>query len=781
MHAISLLLLYGVTAAIAAGAAAWLGRRIPPRWLAAFFLLPLAFLFSGFFLDKTILPVDHARLIAPWSEALPGAVRYNPNLDDAATQFAPWAKAVRMAWKEGSLPFRNRWNGCGTPLSANGQSAAFAPWTILLFAVPLASSFNVLVAWKLFFALCGTWLWLKELGLRDVSAGFGAIAFALSFTMTPWLLFPQTSAIALFPWILFGIERLRDARRSGRALAALAALLTVWPLSGHIESVASFSLLALFWLAVRVALRDFPKDARIWSSMAFAAALALALSAFALVPHAFAILASNRIVFARNPFWSRVFSSAPHPPFWPGILLTLFPRSFGDAIGAPMLPASIGSFSEVGLGYFGLVGAACALLFARPGSRRPRSETALLAPVAFGLFAGTAVWPFGEVAGLLPVFRWMFPLRWLSWVAFSGSALAAFELDRLIRDRDRDRRGAVWLAGSFGLLAALATWWFIGNRAAYEATGALRAQERALALSLLAAGAGLIGSGAASLSARARTALPLLLIGILTAELFWQGRRLYRFGAPEELFPQTPLIAFLHSRPQPFRVVGEGAALFPGSNIFAGVEDVRTHDPVERADYVRFLDGCCGYDATAYFKQLRDVNSPALDFLNVRYLVSAPGRVPPGQRWTRIYSGADGTVFENPRAHPRLFSEDGSDPVEIASYRETANRVDANFHAPARSAVAIRTSFVEDGGWSVRDGSGRLLEKSTAHAPFLSFELPAGQTRVRLAYSPPGFFAGSAVSLSALAAVLAWAISRRIRERRRRAAAPGGESDLSRP
>src|SRR5207245_7638464 len=91
-------------------------------------------------------------------------------------------------------------------------------------------------------------------------------------------------------------------------------------------------------------------------------------------------------------------------------------------------------------------------------------------------------------------------------------------------------------------------------------------------------------------------------------------------------------------------------------DVFAGVEDVRTHDPVERRDYVEFLDAACGYPPGDYFKFIRDLNAPALDFLNVRFLVSIAGRESPGPRWHSVYSGEDGTVFENSRVQARVFS-----------------------------------------------------------------------------------------------------------------------------
>src|SRR5262249_10188883 len=157
-------------------------------------------------------------------------------------------------WKQGEIPWRNRWNGCGMALAGYGSAAPFSPLTWLMLALPLARAFTLAAAVKLLAALLGTWLWLTELGLGARAALFGAAAFGLSFTMTPWLLFPQTAVIALWPWALFAIERLRRPDRAGRALALLVCVFGMWPLSGHLESVASgagFAALLLFarWAA----------------------------------------------------------------------------------------------------------------------------------------------------------------------------------------------------------------------------------------------------------------------------------------------------------------------------------------------------------------------------------------------------------------------------------------------------------------------------------------------------------------------------------------------------
>src|SRR5207249_2921381 len=303
---------------------------------------------------QTLLPVDHALLMPPWNTR-PEVRRYNPYSNDIATQFLPWALAVRAAWEEGSAPWRDRWNGCGTPLAANGQSAAFSPLTLLAMPLPLPSAFLLVAALRLFLALSGMWLWLKSLEVSNGSALFGAVCFAFSFTMIPWLFAPQGGVVCFWPWLLFALERLLGPAASRRDFWLSAAVFAVLPLAGHVESAACGALFAAFWLSSRWILRDLRQAPRLAARIAAPALLALGLTAFSLAPQALAILSSNRLVVARRPFWSVVFSWRPHGPAWNGAAYpTFLPRVLGDALESPILEGAPASFYEMAMGYAGI-------------------------------------------------------------------------------------------------------------------------------------------------------------------------------------------------------------------------------------------------------------------------------------------------------------------------------------------------------------------------------------------------------------------------------------------
>lgn len=787
-----------------------LGRELPRGILSAVVLLPLLLFFRGLASDQTLLPSDHGALLTPWWRGGYVAPR-NPFLQDVTTQYLPWAKAVRDAWLSGEVPWRDRWNGCGTPLAANGLSAAFSPLVLAFLILPLARAFALAAAVKLLLALAGGWLWLRELGASRGSSLFGSVAFSLSFAMFPWIFYVQSGVVCLWPWSLFALEllgRKNSGRRGFWLLAAVAFLMT---LQGHVESVAMGASFAVVFLSARLALRDLALPSSVFRGAAGATLLALSLGAFLLLPQALAILASNRLALVSIPYWTPIFSWKPHGPHWPaGFLTTLFPRALGDGIGSPMLAGNISTYPEMAMGHIGVVGWSAALLAFRPGSKRKPVTWSLALPAAAGLCIATGTWPFAEIQGHVPLLRLLSPVRFLSWEALAGSALAALELDRLRRDLSGSRRPALFAAGlAAGLiLAALAAYAHFAP--AYRESGGLAAERTGLVLSCGALG--LFAAAVAGGGGRRAGTLAYLLAAAAGAELSWQGLRQYEYGPSAELFPPTPLVRFLQAQPRPFRVLGEGAELYPNTNVFAGVEDVRTHDAVERRDYVEFLNATCGYPPANYIKFVRDLDAPALDFLNVRYLVCRAGRGAPGQKWRPVYEGADGTVFENRHVLPRVFAparivtttgkappggwvrnaferfhlepsgippgndwasrsfllgtqagEISNGPAQIDDFEESTNEI--SFRVRCAGPVTLVASLVQDGGWRARDDRGRPVETALANGPFLGLRVGPGERRITLRYVPPGLRTGAAISGSTLAVLLLAGLLRRLRAR----------------
>jgi hypothetical protein len=487
------------------------------------------------------------------------------------------------------------------------------------------------------------------------------------------------------------------------------------------------------------------------------------------------------------------------------MLPAFFPTTLGNGILAPTIPGGTGTFTEMAMGYAGIVTWMAALLTLRRGSPRPRSEGVLWAIALVGFGQAVCLWPVAEIFAKLPAFRYVFPLRFNGWVALALPAVAAMEIDRLERDRGLGRAAAGPVIAAAASLAAAGIALYAYLFAYRHATGGLRFQTVELGVVLAALAL------AALVALRLR---PAALAGGLTAlaaaELLYQwhvSNRLYR---PERLFPDTAMLRFLRGQPGPFRVAGVDPMLFPSTNVFARLEDIRTHDAVERHDYLKFLDATCGYASDEYFKKLRDPDATALNFLNVRYVLAMPGTPAPGKRWRQAYAGADGVAFENADALPRAFSprrvrrvppSSGSPRVADAAaafgdefaritatpdwsasasilaggapetenpiarverYEERTNAAAFDASVPAGPASVVVLSLVQDGGWTARDENGRL-PVHLANGPFLAVEVPPGAHRVRLDYTPPGWRSGTAVSGAAVLALSAMGVFHRRR------------------
>jgi hypothetical protein len=100
----------------------------------------------------------------------------------------------------------------------------------------------------------------------------------------------------------------------------------------------------------------------------------------------------------------------------------------------------------------------------------------------------------------------------------------------------------------------------------------------------------------------------------------------------------------------------------------------------------------------------------------------------------------------------------GEDRIRLVARRN--GRLDLDLRLAESRAVA--TSLLEWEGWRA-EADGRALETLPLFGAFLGFRAPAGESRVVLAYRPPGFAAGAAVSAAAGALLLGAALASRRR------------------
>ncbi|MEA3377949.1 MAG: YfhO family protein [Chloroflexota bacterium] len=141
-------------------------------------------------------------------------------------QFVPWQQLAANMWRSGHLPLWNPLVGCGAPLAANYQTAAFYPMNALHLLMRAEVALSWTVALHLALAGWGMYRWGRSVGLDRFPAFVGGLALEGSgFVVARAALFPS---IALtFPWLgiwlwraeaLVQTARLRDAAWLGLTL-----------------------------------------------------------------------------------------------------------------------------------------------------------------------------------------------------------------------------------------------------------------------------------------------------------------------------------------------------------------------------------------------------------------------------------------------------------------------------------------------------------------------------------------------------------------------------------
>jgi len=141
-------------------------------------------------------------------------------------QFVPWQRMAAEMWRAGHLPLWNPLVGCGAPLAANYQTAAFYPLNALYLLLPAEIALSWTTAFHLALAGWGMYAWGRAVGLDRFPALIGALALEGSgFLVARVALFP--SMALTFPWlavwlwrgeVLVHRGRLRDALWLGLAL-----------------------------------------------------------------------------------------------------------------------------------------------------------------------------------------------------------------------------------------------------------------------------------------------------------------------------------------------------------------------------------------------------------------------------------------------------------------------------------------------------------------------------------------------------------------------------------
>ena len=581
--------------------------------LLALLVLPCLLLWPVVVHGEAFLPADLLRDVAPWRTANPTSlVPWNPLMWDGIAEFYPWRLFAAQTLRSGYLPLWNPHQFCGTPFVANSQSAVFYPFNLLFCLLPVAQAFGVSVLLHLSLTGVFAYLFLRSpaLGLGRAASLVGAVAWQLCHWQVAWLALPTFLCVsAWLPLTLLLVDRAAERPTAARAVS-LGVCLGLMLLAGHLQiALYCFGLVAA-WAVFRL----LPRVKTHWPALLGCALLAL-LFAFG--------LAAPQLLPAFE--LARVSHRAGGPPTWaayqgyvrlalpPVHLVTLFLPGF---FGSPTSGTYWGIRLNGGPGGYmenACYGGVLTLLLALTGLAATWRRSA--ATRFFAISAGLSLLlALGTPLNALPFFglpgfaQTGSPGRILVLWSLCVSVLAALGAQAVLAGHWRAlvRGGGVFIA-TFLLSLAYAVVWISRNARA----GALAANLRSegdlwrLPLGLLlgaAAAAWLWYRG--SISARGLGAALVILIGV---DLLAAGYGFNRTTAPQNVYPVTPLIAFLQKHRAEGRVMPINrrwnyndpfkpppAILPPNTATVYGLDDTQGYDSLLTGQYFQFaiaLDG----------------------------------------------------------------------------------------------------------------------------------------------------------------------------------------------
>jgi hypothetical protein len=646
-------------------------------------LFVLAYLWPALVGGKMLSPLSSLYAYPPWRGLEPRdlADYSNPLLADVPTADYPWRFLARELIREGTFPAWNPHVFAGIPFFANPQTMILSPFSLPLWLLPLHYAVGLSAALMLWSAAFGTYLLVRELGLRFLPGLLAGVAFALCSFHVVWLTHGSLPAVsALLPWMLWLIERV--LRRGAPAAAIGLAVATAIALTGgHPGAQAHVLAASALYVLLRAASagggEGVPAAARrrraalAGGGIAFGALLAAVmflpelLSAHGTLGTQ-ARQGGGELPGTQMPFGA--LASVALPDWWG--------RPSAIQIAGPIFHPQPGIAQEVTFNertfYAGVVALLLALIaLASRGRWRAKLPFAVLGAVALAipLHAPGLYW----LAEHLPGLELVQNQRMHVVFELATAVLAAFGLDALLA-AERPRR-RVLLAPLLGVAAALVAvavlapggedLWQVGH---HFWTGADVATQTALSLTSVAWLLLLSCGVAAALLALRRwprrgTLVAALLVLLAAFDMLRFAHGYQPMGDPAKVVPpETPAIRFLARHAGEGRVVGLNVTFPNDWTLVYGLRDVRGYDPpypsLRLYRLWRAANPSQGDWEPFRVTGLQLESHQLLNVLGARWVVTEPGtRIDPRAADTRgihaVYGGGDATIFANERAAPR--------------------------------------------------------------------------------------------------------------------------------
>ncbi|MCP4539553.1 MAG: YfhO family protein [Chloroflexi bacterium] len=712
-------------------------------------------------------------------------------------QFVPWQRLAVAMWRDGHLPLWNSLVGCGAPLAANYQTAAFYPLNLLYLLLPVEVALSWTTMLHLALAGWGMYRWGRAVGLDRFPALIGALALEGSgFLVARAALFP--SMVFTFPWLAVWLWRaeLLVRRKRVRDVLWLGVSLGLGLLAGHAQTAFYGGVLLAAYIVLRIFQDAGGRKQEVASLLVrvgVSLVLGIGLAAVQLIPTAELTLSSQRSGGMEYDF-AMTYS------LWPWRLITFVAPDFlgnpgrGNYAGYP-------NYWE-GAGYVGLLPLLLAVE-AILGRKRNKQEgrtnqvrfwgVGVMVTLVLALGKNTPVFPF--LFRYVPGFNlFQAPARWLAVTTVALAALAALGSQRWPAGHRGRRLGALGIAVGISLL--------LGGLAAPRLVPDL---PTAFGPATARLGGTLAIAGVLMLLRRDAAWWRAALVGFIALDLLLFGRTLMPTVGRSLYYGRTESATFLSGEPGPVRIYwptdpvrpnsdygaehrvkfsyltfddfglrdvdywqGMREALLPNAGMLDGVASANNFDPLLVGRYVDFLQAVAQNPALLHVMGVTHVASDrswpggelahagastALyrlpDSLGRAWIVSAARQLPPDEVLAALADPAFDPTAEvlleaahppiRPSANSQIHKFDNS-----LSLQDGANRVTIHASLDAPGYLVLADTWYS--GWQATI-DGERVELLRANYGFRAVSLDEGDHIVEMFYRPLSVYLGAIVTL----------------------------------
>lgn len=620
-----------------------------------FFSLIVCAFFQPFFIKK-LLPIPSDTIVGLYypfrdyyaKSFAQGIPFKNFLITDPVRQEYPWRFLSMQFVKQGSLPLWNPYEGVGTPLLANQQSAVLYPFNLLFFVLPFSLAWSSLVFFTPLLGGIFVYIYAKHLKCSSLGSLLGGVTFAFCGFSIAWL--EWNTVLQTFIWlplILLAVDKLFSSKKKLVWGVVFVFALASSFLAGHLQTFFYVFLVQLAYMILKITTKFSWKVILFYilCSMLFAVVILPQL-----IPLLQLIHFSGRnvdLVSWTTPGWF-----IPYQHF----VQFVSPDFFGNP--TTLNYFGVWNYAEL-VGYVGILPLlmSCFALIAIKRKIVWFFAGVLLFALLFAIENPISVLPFTLHIPLLSTSQ---PTRLLSLIDFSLAILASFGFTYLETKRSK----TIGIVAGGGVVIFTALWVFLlifGKHILPLDQLAIAKRNTIFPTSIFICVTAGILFLFFNLSQKLKVGILVLLLLLTSFDLIRFGNKFTTFTNQAYLFPTTKTLQFLQTNIGDERIMTTDSRIFPPNfSTMYHIASVDIYDPLYLLRYAEFIAamerGQPNILPPFGFNKIitpHNYQSSFINLLGVKYILSLTDLKDPA--FKKVFQEGQTKVYENTKAFPKAF------------------------------------------------------------------------------------------------------------------------------